>query len=126
VAQPAIRVSATVVGAPDPRALAAFYERLLGWRREVDEPEWVILRPPGGGIGLSFQHEPHLVAPTWPAVPGAQQMLLHLDLAVADLDAAVTWAVECGATVADHQPQPDVRVMLDPVGHPFCLFPGPA
>jgi hypothetical protein len=24
--------------------------------------------------------------------------------------------------VADHQPQDDVRVMLDPAGHPFCLY----
>lgn len=27
-----------------------------------------------------------------------------------------------GASVADHQPQAEVRVMLDPDGHPFCLF----
>jgi hypothetical protein len=36
----------------------------------------------------------------------------------------VAWAQEAGATVAGHQPQPDVRVMLDPDGHPFCLFRG--
>ena len=27
-----------------------------------------------------------------------------------------------GATVAELQPQADVRVHLDPAGHPFCLF----
>ena len=26
--------------------------------------------------------------------------------------------------MAEHQPQDDVRVMLDPAGHPFCLFHG--
>jgi hypothetical protein len=26
--------------------------------------------------------------------------------------------------VAGHQPQPDVRVLLDPAGHPFCLYRG--
>jgi len=34
----------------------------------------------------------------------------------------VAWAVEAGATIADHQSQQGVRVMLDPAGHPFCLF----
>ncbi|MGB7237372.1 MAG: VOC family protein [Rhodococcus sp. (in: high G+C Gram-positive bacteria)] len=33
------------------------------------------------------------------------------------------WATEQGATLADHQPQVGVRVMIDPDGHPFCLFP---
>jgi hypothetical protein len=27
-----------------------------------------------------------------------------------------------GATLAQVQPQDDVRVLLDPDGHPFCLF----
>ena len=33
-----------------------------------------------------------------------------------------THAVELGATVAEFQPQDDVRVLLDPAGHPFCLY----
>ena len=33
-------------------------------------------------------------------------------------------AVELGAEEAEFQPQDDVRVMLDPAGHPFCLYPG--
>lgn len=31
-------------------------------------------------------------------------------------------AQACGASLAAYQPQPDVRVYLDPAGHPFCLF----
>ncbi|HSZ43609.1 MAG TPA: hypothetical protein VK817_26890 [Trebonia sp.] len=27
-----------------------------------------------------------------------------------------------GAVVAGFQPQEDVRVLLDPAGHPFCLY----
>jgi len=34
---------------------------------------------------------------------------------------AVTEAVALGATLAGHQPQDHVRVLLDPAGHPFCL-----
>ncbi len=123
--QPRMRVSATVLDAPDARALASFYERLLGWTRVADEPNWVMLRPPSGGTGLSFQTEPNFVPPVWPSVKDEQQMMTHLDIAVEDLEAGVAWALSAGARLADFQPQQHVRVMLDPVGHPFCLFPGP-
>ena len=49
-------------------------------------------------------------------------MQLHLDFQVDDLDEAVAHAVECGAELADFQPQERVRVLLDPAGHPFCLY----
>ena len=49
-------------------------------------------------------------------------MMIHLDFGVDDLEAGVVWAIEIGARLADHQPQEHVRVMLDPEGHPFCLF----
>ncbi|WP_199539005.1 hypothetical protein [Desertihabitans brevis] len=29
---------------------------------------------------------------------------------------------ELGAVLAGHRPQEDVRVRLDPDGHPFCVF----
>ncbi|MCI0547325.1 MAG: VOC family protein [Candidatus Rokubacteria bacterium] len=119
-----MQISATVLDAPDAGALAGFYERLLGWTRVADEPGWVMLRPPSGGTGLSFQSEPNFVAPIWPSAPGAQQMMTHLDIAVEDLEEGVAWARDAGARLADFQPQEHVRVMLDPVGHPFCLFPG--
>ena len=120
--RPVMRVVAAVLAAPDPRELARFYERLLGWPRVTDKPTWVTLRPPSGGTGLSFHREQHYVPPVWPSNPGDQQMMIHLDIAVGDLEAGVAWAVEAGATLAPYQPQEGVRVMLDPVGHPFCLF----
>lgn len=125
---PLPRVSAVVLGAPDPRALAAFYETFLGWDRVDDEPGWVMLRPPGGGTGLSFQAEPHHREPEWPSQPGDQQMQMHLDVEVHDLAEEVLRAVSLGARLAGHQPQDDVRVLLDPAGHPFCLWvmPDPA
>jgi hypothetical protein len=49
-------------------------------------------------------------------------MQFHLDVAVRDLGAAVEDALALGAQLADFQPQQDVRVMLDPDGHPFCLY----
>jgi catechol 2,3-dioxygenase-like lactoylglutathione lyase family enzyme len=120
--RPWTRLTSTVLDAPDPRALAEFYHRLLGWPITRDEPDWVTLRPSGGGPGLSFQTEAAYVRPTWPAGPGDQQMMLHLDIEVQDLAAAVDYAVAAGATVAEFQPQEDVRVCLDPAGHPFCFW----
>jgi hypothetical protein len=116
------RVSGLVIGAPDAGELATFYERLLGWKRTCDEPGWVMLAHPGNGPGLSFQTEPDLVRPTWPSKPGEQQMMMHLDIEVEDLDEASSHALACGAHLADFQPQRDVRVYLDPAGHPFCLW----
>jgi catechol 2,3-dioxygenase-like lactoylglutathione lyase family enzyme len=124
MAQPRMRISATVLGSSEPRALADFYQQLLGWTRLDDKPGWVRLQPPSGGTGLSFQKEDNYVPPVWPQAPGAQHMMSHLDIAVDDLEGAVAWAQAAGARPADYQPQANVRVMLDPEGHPFCLFPG--
>jgi len=117
-----VQISATVVGSPAPQRLATFYQELLGWERLDDEPGWVRLQPATGGTGLSFQYEAEYRAPQWPGAVGSQQMMMHLDIEAADLVQAVRRAVELGATVAAHQPQAHVRVMLDPDGHPFCLF----
>jgi hypothetical protein len=119
---PQLTLTATVLDAPDARALADFYHRLLGWPIGTDEPDWVTLRPPDEGPGLSFQTESAYVRPTWPAGPGDQQMMMHLDIEVDDLTAAGAHAVAGGAVLAEYQPQTDVRVYVDPAGHPFCLW----
>jgi catechol 2,3-dioxygenase-like lactoylglutathione lyase family enzyme len=121
---PQLTLTGTNIDAPDANALADFYRELLGWTTGVEEPGWVILRPPGGGHTLNFQTEPRYVRPVWPAGPGDQQMMMHLEIGVDDLEAGVARAVALGATLAGFQPQRDVRVCLDPAGHPFCLFLG--
>ena len=115
-------LTAVTLSSPDPRALARFYARLLDWTITVDEEGWVQLPNPAGGIGLSFHIEDHYVRPVWPSKPGEQLMMVHLEIRVDDLDAGCAHARECGATLADYQPQDDVRVHLDPDGHPFCLY----
>jgi catechol 2,3-dioxygenase-like lactoylglutathione lyase family enzyme len=120
--RPAMRLTAVVLGATDANKLATFYRDLLGWDARVDEPGWVSLVAPAGGAGLSFQEESAHVPPAWPAGPGDQQMMMHLDIQVEDLDAASAHAVRCGASLAGFQPQEHVRVCLDPAGHPFCLW----
>ena len=121
---PRLTVTGTNIDAPDANVLADFYRRLLGWEAGTDEPGWVILRAPGGGHTLNFQTEERYVPPVWPAGPTEQQMMMHLEIAVDDLQAGVAHAVAQGATPASFQPQDDVRVCLDPAGHPFCLYLG--
>jgi len=60
---------------PEPRALAEFYRRALGWAyapgHELDDPdgdEWLVLLPPGGGTRLAFQHSPRPCRPGPPAL----------------------------------------------------------
>jgi catechol 2,3-dioxygenase-like lactoylglutathione lyase family enzyme len=106
----------------DADAMADFYGRLLGWEVTSREPGWALMRDPAGGTGLSFQAETDYRAPVWPEQPEAQAKMLHLDIKVDDLDAAVAHAIASGARLPDYQPQSRVRVMLDPADHPFCLF----
>ena len=133
--RPKMRLSGPTLDAADALGLAAFYERLLGWSitdRSTQGPRpgypegdgWAMLRSPSADMKIEIQGAEHYTPPVWPPMPGEQQMMIHLDIAVEDLDAGVAWATEAGATVAAHQPQPHVRVMLDPAGHPFCLFQG--
>ena|SRR5437867_1068800 len=120
--RPRMTLSTVVLDAPDAAALAEFYRRLLGWTVERAEADWVKIAPADSGTALSFQTESAYVRPTWPAEPGDQQMMLHLDIKVDDLEAAGAHAIAVGAVLADFQPQDDVRVYLDPAGHPFCLW----
>ena len=112
-----------VLDSPDARELAHFYERLLGWTIFDESDDWVSLAPSrDAGYNLAFATEPGYARPVWPTVAGRPQMSMHLDLEVDDLEQAVAHALEVGAELADHQPQESVRVMLDPAGHPFCLY----
>ena len=119
---PRIRLGTVCLDCADAHAMAGFYGTLLGWEPTFTEPDWVLMRDPGGGAGLSFQAEPKYVAPTWPEQPGQQQKMIHLDVQVDDLDAALDVAVQAGGRLAEHQPRDDLRIVLDPAGHPLCLF----
>lgn len=136
------RLSGPVIGCGDAWELAGFYAALLGWN-VVDRSEqvpggWALVRSPDREHKLEFQREEPFVPPVWPTVAGDRQMGMHLDIGVEGLapmsemeqrrrqfDEVVAFATSLGASVAEHQPQPQwLVVMLDPAGHPFCLFPG--
>jgi hypothetical protein len=114
--QPAdVRVVGVSLDCADPDELADFSLRLLGgrvlWRREHS----VGVQVPG--VLLIPQRVAGYRPPAW---PGAS--VVHLDLTAGDaLDEPVTRAVDLGARLADPQPDPRWRVLLDPAGHPFCV-----
>ena len=82
------------------------------------------MRDPNGGTDLLFQAEAAYRPPVWPEKQDGQDKMLHFEIMVDDLELAVSYSVEIGARIAEYQPQAGVRVMLDPAGHPFCLFSG--
>lgn len=124
---PSITWTTVTLDCVDAEVLAAFYSRLLGWEVTArDGAGWVQLSDPRGGVGLNLQAEERYQPPVWPERAGHQAKMVHFEVLVDDLEAAVDLVVESGGSEAAHQP-PDrdparLRVMLDPAGHPFCLF----
>jgi catechol 2,3-dioxygenase-like lactoylglutathione lyase family enzyme len=127
-----IRWDGVCIDCADAEEMAEFYSALLGW--EIGHRDtaanrqggsgWVSLRNPDGGMGLSFQAEEWYRPPVWPEEPGIQTKMIHFELTVDDLDGAVADVIAAGGRLADHQPgdrADELRIMLDPAGHPFCL-----
>lgn len=113
------RLHCLVIDCPDPRALASFYEELLGLPRTEDTAEWVTLGGEGGAC-VAFQRAEVYVAPRWGDPSAPQQM--HVDVLVDDLDVGEAAVLGLGATLLEGSDKPiGYRVYADPVGHPFCL-----
>lgn len=113
-----------VLDAPDVAQLATFYSELRGWKVHHQDDDDASLDPGEGVAYLNIQRNPEYARPTWPSRPGNQQMMLHLDFEVTDLEMEVQRALRLGAELPSSQPQENVRVLLDPAGHPFCLYTG--
>ena len=102
-------IGTVVIACPDERTaeLKGFYAALVAER-------------PGRRPRLHFDEGNGYRAPQWPDPSYPQQM--HLDVRVRDLDDAHRVVVERGATLlADGDSH---RTYADPIGHPFCLYPG--
>ncbi|MFD9697821.1 VOC family protein [Lentzea sp. NPDC059081] len=106
-----------VIDCPEPVKLADFYQQLVGGEIVDADSDWVSLRT-GNGRRLSFQQVEGYTAPRWPGQELPQQV--HLDVAVADLDAAEAEVLALGAAKL-HDKHAACRVYADPAGHPFCL-----
>jgi hypothetical protein len=106
--------------------VARFYERTLGYEVLESGPYWAQLRDPETGMHLNIQGVPDYEPPTWPEQEGKQAKMLHFEIEVEDLEAAIAVAEAEGGSQSPWQPptrDPSrLRVMLDPAGHPVCFF----
>lgn len=120
-----IKMNGFTLDCKNPYELAEFYAALLKWELPFQDEEYAIVAPPGTNQGaypcITFQRNPEYQPPVWPEKPESQQQMAHIDFAVNDLEKAVQYAIQCGATIADKQFSDIWTVMLDPAGHPFCL-----
>ena len=126
-ARPSIRWMRVTLDCSDAGGLAAFYAHILGWELGArNGANWAQVLDPAGGVGLNFQADPSYVPPTWPEEPGQQGKMMHFEVLVDDVPTAVQLVLEAGGSQAPYQPPnrdaSRLRVMLDPAGHPFCLF----
>jgi predicted enzyme related to lactoylglutathione lyase len=111
------KLSNIVLDCADPALLAAFYRAATGWEITYADDDFTSLGD-GGPVQLSFQRVAGHQAPGWPD----DRKQAHVDLAVADIEAAAKELVAAGATRPEFQPGgQDWTVLLDPAGHPFCL-----
>ncbi len=120
-----IKMYSFTLDSKDPHGLAKFYGALLKWEVVVIDEGWACVYAPGTNQGtypaILFQRNSEYQSPVWPEEPDAQQQMAHVDFAVNDLEKAVQYAIQCGATIAGEQFSDHWRVMFDPAGHPFCL-----
>lgn len=109
-----------VIDCPDPRTLAAFYQRLMGLDRVEASDEWVTLGDGAQPPRIAFQRVADFAPPDWHSLGAPQQM--HVDVLVENLDVAQEAVLGLGAKLLDGSDKPiGYRVYADPVGHPFCL-----
>jgi hypothetical protein len=115
------RLARIVFDCFSPRALAYFYERLLGMTdRLVDRTERVVIAKPEGRQRfpmLAFQHA-EVTAPRWPDPKYPAQ--LHLDLLFEDRAIARDLAERLGAVLL-REKERGCATYADPAAHPFDL-----
>ena len=120
------RLRSITLDCRDADALAAFYVAVLDWSIvDRDGAGWIQIAG-DSDVRLNLQAEPAYRPPVWPERTDAQQKMIHLEIEVDDLPAAIKRAETTGGRPADHQPADRdptrIRVLLDPAGHPLCLF----
>ena len=97
---------------------------LRGWAIWHQDEDDAALDLGEGMLTRASRATPGYVRPVWPAETGSQQMRLDVDFEVTDLEAEAARAVQLAAELPYPQPQKNVRVLLNPAGHPFCPYTG--
>ena len=121
--QSPVSMGAVCIDSENAGRLADFYAKLLNWKKIDDKDGWAAISSPDGTHVIGFQTVDGYLPPVWPWETGKQAQMMHLDFNVENVDAAVSFAQECGAKIADTQYFETAKTMIDPAGHPFCLCP---
>lgn len=109
-----------MIDCDDEEKLCMFYEKLLGWKRDILYGHPALCS--NVGLVLLFMEDADYIPPVWPEEKDKQQKQMHFDFQVPDVSAAVAYAQTLGARKAPQQfGGTDFVTMLDPAGHPFCL-----
>ncbi|MDH6493922.1 VOC family protein [Streptomyces sp. SAI-149] len=116
-----MQLVAITLDCPDPLALVAFYQQATGLELHPKSDADFAGLNGEHGLLIGFQRVDDYRAPSWPDQIVPQQ--LHICFKVdEDLATAEARLLELGAGTPDHQPHGDkARVLIDPVGHPFCI-----
>jgi predicted enzyme related to lactoylglutathione lyase len=107
-----------IINCPKPQQLAPFYAELLDYVTVQNEPDWVVIGKSPDQPGIAFQLDENFVPPTWPELSVPTH--LHIDIRVADLDAALAEVERLGGKLRQKSVA-DFWVCSDPEGLPFCL-----
>jgi hypothetical protein len=112
-----ITIAGVMLDCPDAKTLSRFYADLLG-KPVTYEADGIAMIGEEGAQPVLFQQVEGYVAPRWPDPAYPQQV--HLDVQVADADAAERATLDLGARRLEGE-GPNWRVFADPAGKPFCL-----
>ncbi len=87
----AVRWVGVCLDCGDVDELAHFYSTLLGYEVVQSDVGWRQLRPAADAIGpaINLQSEDCYEPPTWPEQDGRQQKMIHFEVEVSNLDAAI-------------------------------------
>jgi hypothetical protein len=118
----AVTFTDLIIDARDPRALAAFWQRVLDWEITDEDEDGVTLSPPEPGPpAITFLPVPE---------PKTVKNRLHIDVrpaAGSDQDTELERLLGIGARKADiGQGEQTWVVLADPEGNEFCLLRTPA
>ena len=106
--------------------MIALYRDMFGIQVLDKEERWAMLGDAAAGMNINIQAEDWYVPPIWPEHADAQSKMMHFEIEVEHVERAVARAISLGAREAPNQPadrDPNtLRIMLDPGGHPFCLW----
>lgn len=116
-ADPRTTLMGVMLDCPDAKELSAFYSELLS-KPVTYEGDGMAMIGEDGARPVLFQQVERYVPPRWPDPAHPQQF--HLDVTVANVDAAERAVLAIGATRLAGEGE-NWRVYADPAGKPFCL-----